>query len=89
MPKTTDQRRARELSARTARDVRALRTAWDNYQARLEDLSNVLPCPSVWPGDPAGPGYLGTRCDLLEGHVARNATPHRQRMPGTQVTVEW
>lgn len=83
--------------ARTPRDVHVvlkvdtskLDAALAAYQDRLERLSSIEPCHSAWPADPPGPGYLGTQCQLLDGHELRDGTKHRHRMMGTQVTVEW
>lgn len=67
-----------------------LRAAEASY---LELLSGARDCPSVWPDDPPGPDYAGTRCQLLRGHDEPTpegpATPHRHRMLGSQVVVEW
>lgn len=63
--------------------------AHGQYLSALEHLASIRPCQSAWPGDPPGPGYVGTRCQLLEGHDVRQGTRHRHRMLGSQVTVEW
>jgi hypothetical protein len=66
-----------------------LQDALGRYVSALEALASIRPCLSTWPADPAGPGYVGTRCQLLEGHVQRDGTKHRHRMLGSQVTVDW
>lgn len=76
------------VSARARRDARKLQRAWDNYVQKTTDLASIRQCGSTWPGDPAGPGYPGTPCQLLEGHVGQG-TKHRHRMLGSQVTVDW
>lgn len=74
------------MSARLREDqLRALAAAYANYQDRLEDLAGIEPCHSAWPSDPPGPGYLGTQCQLLDGHPGE----HRHRMLGSQVVVTW
>lgn len=67
----------------------ALEAAFTEYRTRLEELQAIRPCLEAWPSDPPGPGYVGTRCQLLEGHVQREGTSHRHRMLGSQATVEW
>lgn len=66
-----------------------LENALDGYLGRLEELASIRPCLETWPADPAGPGYVGTRCQLLEGHTAQRGTQHRHRVLGSQVVLEW
>jgi hypothetical protein len=66
-----------------------LEDALGQYVSALEHLASIRPCQEVWPADPPGPGYVGTRCQLLEGHAQQKGTRHRHRMLGSQVTVEW
>lgn len=65
-----------------------------DLQARLAELQAAearylalvrgeLDCPAVWPHDQPHPGYVGTRCRLLEGHAQRDGTRHRNG------PVEW
>jgi hypothetical protein len=72
-----------------ALQARQLEDALGNYVTTLEHLASIRPCQDAWPSDPPGPGYVGTRCQLLEGHAQREGTQHRHRMLGTQVTVTW
>lgn len=51
----------------------------------LELLTGNRDCPSSWPSDPPGAGYLGTRCQLLRAHDGQ----HRHRVMGTQTVVTW
>ena len=51
-----------------------LKDAEERYFALV---SGQLDCPAVWPHDPPGPDYIGTRCRLLQGHVAKDGTRHR------------
>lgn len=83
------------MSARLREDqLRALAAAYNAYQDRLEDLTSIEPCHAAWPSDPPGPGYLGTQCQLLDGHDSEALPPekrtlHRHRMLGSQVVVTW
>lgn len=74
---------------RSALAALQLEAAHARYLSSLEALAAIRPCSAAWPGDPRGPGYLGTTCQLLDGHVQRDGTGHRHRVLGTQVTLEW
>lgn len=77
------------VTARAQQDAVSLQRAYARYLAAAQDLAAIVQCPSYWPADPPGPGYLGTRCDLLEGHIARDGKPHRHRVSGTSSVVNW
>jgi hypothetical protein len=61
-------------------DTSALTEALANYKAAearyLDLLSGALDCAAIWPHDPPGPDYIGTRCRLLKDHTERG-TKHR------------
>lgn len=63
-----------------------LAAAYIEYLQLLGEASaRMLPCPSWWPADPPGPGYVGTRCaQLQDGH-----TEHSCRVPGSHTVVRW
>lgn len=82
--------RTPDLHVTITADTSKLDAAMARYQQALEDLASITPCTSQYPADPAGPDYLGTRCQLLDGHEKGDApTPHRHRMLGSQVVVTW
>lgn len=55
-------------------------------------LARTLPnggqrCPSHWPGDPAGPDYVGTQCWLDDTHLVHAPTiGHKALVSDTVVT---
>ena len=69
-------------------DNSALDGLWAAYH-RYVDARNaraaIEPCRSWWPGDPPGPDYPGTSCDLVEGHEGA----HRRRITGSTMDVTW
>lgn len=74
----------RDLHVTLALDP-ALVEALANYRAALARLASITPCVAVWPSDPPGEDYVGTRCDLLAGHDGE----HRHRMRGSRTVVTW
>lgn len=84
-------RMPKELHVTIKVDTSKLDAALDRYNQALADLAAIQPCLAQYPGDPAGPDYVGTRCQLLEGHDREGAlsTPHRHRMLGSQAVVTW
>lgn len=69
----------------TVEQARSIEDAWDAYIECCRRMANVQQCDSQWPPDPRRPGYIGTRCDLLDGH----ADQHRHRVTGSAVVVTW
>lgn len=80
---------AADVTARARADADRLQAAYARYLTTAADLAAIVQCPATWPSDPAGPGYLGTRCDLLEGHLVRDGKPHRHRVKGSQAVIQW
>jgi hypothetical protein len=71
-------------------DTPNLLQALAEYNEALRRLRSIEPCLSVYPADPPGPDYPGTRCDLLTGHEwGETPSQHRHRFPGTRVVVTW
>lgn len=69
----------------TVEQSQTLDEAWANYLAACRTLASIRQCDSDWPDDPRHPGYVGTRCDLLDGHEGH----HRHRILGTITVVTW
>lgn len=85
--RTTDQRQAAELSRRAREDAARLQAAWSRYTAAGEALAGIRECGAIWPNTLAD--VAPVRCQLLEGHAARDGSQHRHRITGTQTILEW
>lgn len=70
-----------------------LRRALAEVNRTQKALASIAQCLSHWPSDLPGPGYLGTRCDLLAGHAPDDpedqGVDHRARVRGSQVVLRW
>jgi hypothetical protein len=64
-----------------------LGVAFDAYIEALKRVTSIEPCDQMWP--PSAVDVLPTRCELLAGHVERDGTEHRRRIPGSSVVVTW
>ena len=60
-----------------------LKDAEDRYFALV---SGQLDCPAVWPHDPPGPDYIGTRCRLrgYDGRVSVDGLSRGQGLGRTE-----
>ncbi len=77
---------AEGVARRARRDAKRLQRAWDDYAAKAHALTDIQPCPSVWPNSLADVAPVG--CQLLAGHAERG-TRHRHRVVGSSAAVEW